>query len=412
MSYGQPYPPQGGQGGPYPPQHYPPQGPPPPHYPSSAQRPAPPGGAPHPAPPPLAHPWHSEWVESERTYVFVNVETRERRHDFPGGHPPPPPQLPRPWRCEWVVSEQHYAYVNVETGRRQREFPGPHPPPAGPSYHPGPPPPAGASYSSSSTTYVQAGVPAGQPQQPPPKKGTDWKTLAMGGAGGALLGGIITHEWDEHKEHKKEDEWRADERREEDRYRREERSDQDEINRLKAENAGLERREYAEEHRPAYGGGSYDRYEERGGYGGGEYVQNTEYVERDNVYEQRDTFVENRVDDVDYRQRDEFVERTDDYDYRQRDEFTERDDVVYESQDTYVDRRDDYGGYERRDDSLVDDAARWAGREEQKVEDIPERIETGFDNVVDDVADVGDSFDQGRDERAYEDDTRYEESRW
>lgn len=193
--------------------------------------------------------------------------------------------------------------------------------------------------------------------------------MAIGGAGGALLGGFLTHEWDEHKEHEKEDEFRA-----------EERHQQDEIDALRRENAD-ERREnqslqgevYREENRPVYGGG-----DERRGYDDGYGRQDSEYIQRD------DTFVENRYvderrEDV-YEQRDTFVERNDDYE--RRDEYVQED----------YGRRDDY-----RDDSLVDDAARWVGREEQKVDDIPYDVERRWDRVED-------SFEGGRNEQRYDDD--------
>jgi len=57
-------------------------------------------------------------------------------------------------------------------------------------------------------------------------------------------------------------------------------------------------------------------------------------------------------------------------------------------------RRDEMG-IERRFDNGVqdvqdfpDDAARWAGRETQRVEDIPDRVERRWDNAVQDVEDV------------------------
>lgn len=170
--------------------------------------------------------------------------------------------------------------------------------------------------------------------------------MAIGGAGGALVGGFLTHEWDEHKERRKEDEWR-----------REERSEEDEIARLKRQNQGLQSEERREERRD---------YDDRYRDSGNTYIENT--------------YVDDRRDDVVYNQQDNFS----------------RDDV-YERRDEYV--QDDYvrEDYERRDDyrdqglvsELADDVSGWAGREEGRVE----RFDDG----------VVDSFDDGRDRERYDD---------
>lgn len=72
---------------------------------------------------------------------------------------------------------------------------------------------------------------------------------------------------------------------------------------------------------------------------------------------------------------------------------------------------------ENRWDNAVDDvedfpenAARWTGDKVQEVEDIPQGIENRWDNAVDDVEGFGDrmdnAYDDGRDDRRYEDDRR------
>ncbi|KAH7397448.1 hypothetical protein BKA66DRAFT_438006 [Pyrenochaeta sp. MPI-SDFR-AT-0127] len=72
---------------------------------------------------------------------------------------------------------------------------------------------------------------------------------------------------------------------------------------------------------------------------------------------------------------------------------------------------------ENRWDNAVDDvedfpenAANWTGQKVQEVEDIPQDVENRWDNAVDNVEDFGDrmdnAYDDGRDERRYDDDRR------
>lgn len=161
-----------------------------------------------------------------------------------------------------------------------------------------------------------------------------------------------------------------------------------------------------------------------------------------------------REDDLrrdEYRADDNF--RRDEYrteDDIRRDEYRADDDIrrdEYRAEDDI--RRDEYRAEDRVDrwgDDVryaPEEAAGWAGRKVQAVEDIPEdveggferekyRVEDGFDNVVDDVEDfpervagrigdgvgdverfddrVEDSYDAGRDDQRYDDDQR--DDRW
>lgn len=103
-----------------------------------------------------------------------------------------------------------------------------------------------------------------------------------------------------------------------------------------------------------------------------------EHYEEDK-YKMENNYLEGRLqaDDAQIR-RDEY-RRDDDY---RRDDY-QRDD--YRQEERY--ERDEYRD-DRRDDSFVDDAARWTGRRVQDVEDIPGDVRRKWDNAVDDVEDA------------------------